>query len=63
VLRLTSRARDAVWAAQFTDSLITLNIINQVLILTCTVGLLSGIVEWDGLSLHHPHIPRPRNPI
>src|SRR5215831_8609062 len=31
--------------------------------LTCTVGLQSGSVEWDGISIHHPHIPRPRNPI
>src|SRR6266403_5249150 len=33
------------------------------LMLTCTVGLLSGIVEGDGISVHHPHMPRPRNPI
>src|SRR5882724_9870533 len=33
------------------------------LILTCTAGLLSGIVEWDVTSVHHPQIPRPRNPI
>src|SRR5262249_22083754 len=31
--------------------------------LTCTVGLLSGVGTWDGISVHHPHIPRPWNPI
>jgi hypothetical protein len=29
------------------------------LILTCTVGLLSGIVEWDVVSLHHPQFHDP----
>src|SRR5215471_9975507 len=33
------------------------------LMLTCTVGLLWGIVEWDAVSIHHPHMPRPLNPI
>jgi len=27
------------------------------LILICTVGLQSGIVEWDGISVLHPHMP------
>jgi hypothetical protein len=31
--------------------------------LICTVGLQSGVVEWDGISIYHPHIPRPWNPI
>jgi hypothetical protein len=31
--------------------------------LTCTVGLLSEVRIWDGISIHHPQIPRPRNPI
>ena len=30
--------------------------------LTCTLGLLSGIVEWDSISIHHPQILRPWNP-
>src|SRR5262245_2049234 len=33
------------------------------LMLTCTVGLQSEIVEWDRISIYHPHMPRPRNPI
>src|SRR5262252_5233703 len=33
------------------------------LILTCTVGLQSGIMAWDGISVHHPQMPRPWNPI
>src|SRR2546422_358483 len=32
------------------------------LILTCTVGLLSGFGQWDVLSVHRPHMPRPWNP-
>jgi hypothetical protein len=27
--------------------------------LTCTVGLLSGIVEWDVVSLHYPQFHDP----
>src|SRR5713101_704384 len=33
------------------------------LILTCNMGLLSGIEKWDGISIHHPQIPRPWNPL
>jgi len=32
-------------------------------ILICTVGLLSGIVAWDVVSVHYPQILRPWNPI
>src|SRR5216683_8075651 len=31
--------------------------------LTCTVGLLSGVGKWDLISIRHPQIPRPWNPI
>src|SRR5262249_367184 len=31
--------------------------------LTCTVGLLSRVGTWEGISIRHPHIPRPWNPI
>src|SRR5262245_10589395 len=31
--------------------------------LTCNVGLLSGVGTWEGISIRHPHIPRPWNPI
>src|SRR6266849_4178105 len=31
--------------------------------LTCNVGLLSGVGKWALISIRHPHIPRPWNPI
>src|SRR5712691_1567572 len=31
--------------------------------LTCNVGLLSGVGKWDLISIRHPQIPRPWNPI
>src|SRR5262249_38243972 len=31
--------------------------------LTCTVGLLSGVGTWEGISIRHPPMPRPWNPI
>jgi len=31
--------------------------------LTCTLQLLSGMVASDGVSIHHPQMPRPWNPI
>src|SRR5216683_6338059 len=33
------------------------------LMLTCNVGLLSGVGKWALISIRHPHIPRPWNPI
>ena len=27
------------------------------------MGLLCGIEKWDGISLHHPQIPQPWNPL
>jgi hypothetical protein len=44
LLRCTRGARDAVWPAQLADGLIALYIIDQILDIDCTVGLLSGIV-------------------
>ena len=29
----------------------------------CTVGLPSGLGAWEGISIHHLHLPRPRHPI
>src|SRR6266705_1301405 len=31
--------------------------------LTCNVGLLSGVGKWALISIRHPQIPRPWNPI
>src|SRR5215468_6780093 len=31
--------------------------------LPCNVGLLAGGGTWEGISIRHPHIPRPWNPI
>ncbi len=31
--------------------------------LICNIGLLSGVGKEDRISIRHPHIPRPWNPI
>ena len=60
----TRGTRDALWPAELADGLITLHIIDETLDIDLrTVGLLSGTMEWDADSVHHPQIPRPWNPI
>jgi hypothetical protein len=53
----------AVWPAQLADGLITLHIIDEML----DVDLHGWTPVRDRgmrfVSIHHPHIPRPRNPI
>ena len=60
---LTRWAGDTIWPAQLPDGLITLDIIDEIRDIDLHGGLLSEIVEWDGVSIHHPHMPRPWNPI
>jgi hypothetical protein len=31
--------------------------------LTCNIGLLGGVGKWALISIRHPQIPRPWNPI
>src|SRR5215471_5501218 len=31
--------------------------------LPCNVQFLAGVGTWEGISIRHPHIPRPWNPI
>jgi Recombinase zinc beta ribbon domain/Recombinase len=56
---LTRWAGDTIWPAQLTDGLITLDIIDEILDIDLHGGLLSEIVEWDGVSIHHPQIHDP----
>jgi hypothetical protein len=56
---LTRWASDTIWPAQLTDGLITLDIIDEILDIDLHGGLLSEIVEWDVVSLHHPQIHDP----
>ena len=55
----TRGARDAARPASFTDGLITLDIIDEIRDIDLHGGLLSEIVEWDGVSIHHPQIHDP----
>ncbi len=54
---LTSWARDAVWPAQIADSLITLNIIDEILDIDLHRWTPVRVWKWDVISLHHPQIP------
>ena len=56
---LTRWAGDTIWPAQLMDGLITLDIIDKILDIDLHGGLLSEIVEWDGVSIHHPQIHDP----
>ena len=56
---LTRWAGDTIWPAQLTDGLITLDIIDEIRDIDLHGGLLSEIVEWDGVSIHHPQIHDP----
>src|SRR6266446_2443777 len=56
---LTRWAGDTIWPAQLTDGLITLDIIDEMLDIDLHGGLLSEIVEWAGVSIHHPQIHDP----
>ena len=54
---LTSWALDAVWPAQIADSLITLNIIDEILDIDLHRWTPVRVWKWDVLSVHHPQIP------
>src|SRR5262244_3049135 len=56
---LTRWAGDTIWPAQLTDGLITLDIIDEIRDIDLHGGLLSEIVEGDGVSIHHPQIHDP----
>ena len=55
----TRWAGDTIWPAQLTDGLITLDIIDEIRDIDLHGGLLSEIVAWDGVSIHHPQIHDP----
>src|SRR5262244_431140 len=63
MVRLTRGARNAVGPAQLADGLITLHIIDEIL----HVDLHGWTPVRDRgmrfVSIYHPHMPRPRNPI
>src|SRR4030095_4427669 len=63
LFRLTRGARNAIWPAQLADGLITLHIIDEML----DVDLHGWTPVRDRgmtfVSIHHPRMPRPRNPI
>src|SRR5262249_8757036 len=56
---LTRWAGETIWPAQLTDGLITLDIIDEIRDIDLHGGLLSEIVEGDGVSIHHPQIHDP----
>jgi hypothetical protein len=60
---LTRWTRDAVWPAQLAYGLITLNLINEIFDVDLHRWTPSMIMEWDTVSLEHPQILRPWNPI
>ena len=63
MFRLTRGALNAIGPAQLANGLITLHIVDEILDVDLHGGLLSGIAAWDVISIHHPQMSRPWNPI
>jgi hypothetical protein len=60
---LTRGSLDAVWPAQLADGLIALHIIDQILDIDLHRRTPVRVREMGFISLPHPQIPRPWNPI
>src|SRR5215471_8403902 len=59
----TRWTRDAVWPAQIADGLITLHLIDQIFDVDLHRWTPVRGWTWEGISIRHPHMPRPWNPI